>query len=303
MHPPPMQSSPQPVPAQQPLRHQEQGRGDAAVDVHLLELGTIDLAGNATRREQTGQAGGSRQNLAEQGHGLVAAVRGYGPHVPDAGALTVQIGRRHQQPPPARVLGRHGIDQGFIDKGMDQGVQGLALEQAAGKGRGQTAQAQQVGGMPPDIGVGQTLVPGRPEKGEGRDQRPGADACHQGELGPLSGFRQADQGPCPIGAARRPAGNGQHVEPPGGPARTRQGQPIRRRLQRSLGLLNAQTNIGKARDPPLAGRRRRQPPPGQTSDGMDGFAHTASSDVARHRSNDEVWLCRRTPKVTGFHAL
>ncbi|MNL59100.1 hypothetical protein D3C87_1827990 [compost metagenome] len=96
--------------------------------MHLLEHLAIDLTGNATRREQARQAGRGGQDLAEQGHGLVVAVRGDGPHVPDAGALAVQIGRRHQQTPPARVLGRHGVDQGLVDERMDQGVQCLAPE-------------------------------------------------------------------------------------------------------------------------------------------------------------------------------
>lgn len=259
----------QPVPAQQALGHQEQGRGDAAVDVHLLERLALDLAREATRRKQTGrlaEAARTSRNRAAARSPPWAAMAPMS-QMQDlwlSKSVVATSNRRPRACSAATASIRASSTKGWIRaSGPRPG------SRSASEGRRQSAQAQQVGGVPPDIGVGQTLVPCRAEEGEGGDQGPGADPRDQGELGPRPRLGQAHQGPRAIGPARRPAGKwpacrtapkttpnaATTTDPPPPPKKPR---PVRRSAECRKTRRSAPTPAGVRADGPWAGIGREE---------------------------------------------
>ena len=178
--------------------------------MHLLDQTPLAVdARDHDRGKHAGDAGGGEQDLAEQLHRLFPALAGQQPHVPDHRLLRIEIGR-HDQQPPALVMFDGDLAQQFRgDIGLNQILQHAGAEQAGRRKGRETAPAQQPARAALGIGAVQFVVPFGAEEGEGRRQRPGADAGDHAELGPGSTLGPAHQNPGPIGAIGPAAGQGE----------------------------------------------------------------------------------------------
>jgi hypothetical protein len=121
------------------FRRDEQRRGRTAVHVHLLEYRPGRLDRNHDRRKETWNARRGDQHLTEQLERRRAAALGDGAHVPNHGALAIQVGGRDQQEPALGGLRRNGLHHLFRRVMVDQIGKRFAPEDAgAEKQPGQT---------------------------------------------------------------------------------------------------------------------------------------------------------------------
>ena len=180
-HPPP-----RPLQPQQRVWKDEQGGRNTAVDVHFFVDPTAGPTGDHARRKNPRQAGGRGQDLPKESDGVrfsgLVHLAGDRTEIPDAGALSIQVGGRHEQATALGVRGRYGLQQGCINEGRDQAVECGGAEQARLQARGRTAQGEERRSVTARVGVLETAVPGGAKEGERGDQGPGADAGDQGEL-------------------------------------------------------------------------------------------------------------------------
>ncbi len=138
--------------------------------------------------------------------GLVGGMRGDGAHVPDHGALGIEIGRDHEQPPPGPVTGGDIGQQLRRDLLGDQVLQRPGIEKAlAGR-----ADFENVGRGDLGIGVLQGGVVFGAGKGERRHQRAGADPGDDRIIRPVAGGAQAVE---ETGAERAVGAAGREDEP------------------------------------------------------------------------------------------
>jgi hypothetical protein len=72
--------------------------------MHFLKPPVIGYNVDELRREHDWDARGGRDNVTKQLERRRSARRRYGPHVPDDGALRVEIGRDDEKPPPLAIL-------------------------------------------------------------------------------------------------------------------------------------------------------------------------------------------------------
>ena len=128
-----------------------------------------------------------RNRLSAASPSSVGGVRGDGAHVPDHGALGIEIGGDHEQTPAAAIFGGDIGQQRRRDLFGDQILQRPGIDEAfAG-----AADLENVGRG--DLGIGglQGVVVARAGKGERRHQRAGAHAGDDGIIRPLAGGAQA----------------------------------------------------------------------------------------------------------------
>jgi hypothetical protein len=103
--------------------------------MHLLKQPVIGLHIDELRREHDRDARGGRDNVAKQLERARSAGRGDGAHVPDHGALRVEVGGDHQKPPPLSILARDLDEHLVVDVAFDQFAHPAALDQAAAEQR------------------------------------------------------------------------------------------------------------------------------------------------------------------------
>ena len=100
------------------------------------------------------------------------------------------------------VIDQFSQRRGLVGAGLEQTAYPVTMQQAA------TAVSRE--------GIGELRVPFASEKGEGRDQRSGADAGYDLEIGPLTPTAESNQCAGAKGAHRAAAGQRQDIYPPVG---------------------------------------------------------------------------------------
>jgi hypothetical protein len=165
-----------------------------------------------SRREQAWDCGRGQQHVPEQLERAGIAARSDAAHIPDHRPLRIEIGGADQESAAPRVLVRDLLQEFRRDVARDHAGERrvarkrITAEEAADRMFGH----QLIGGI---SGVDrlQSRVVARPEKGERRRQRAGADAGDDVEFGTVATRGPADQeacAECAIGAA---AGNGEEA--------------------------------------------------------------------------------------------
>ena len=167
---------------------------DAAVDMHLGEALALRFDVDQHRREDSGNAGGGLDHLTEQFRCARIDAGGDRAHVPDRGALRVELGADDEQPPAVR-----GIRAAIAS--MTSGVTCLAISCRSGAASNRlepnrprtpsNLQEALEGAAGKHLGEHRVVL--RAEKGEGRNQRAGAGAGDNGEFRPVAALGPAVQ--------------------------------------------------------------------------------------------------------------
>ena len=164
------------------------------------------------------------QHVAEEVERARVAAGGDPAHVPDRGALSVEIGGHHEKPASLPIFARHRLQNVGIDVGGDQIAQRAGLVDAGAEQSGDPVGLQQVRQLAAGEDGPQRRVVGRSEKRERRDQRAGAGAGHEGEFRPRPALAPSGQQAGAERAVGAAAGQGEHGRLPLQDAR-RAGRP------------------------------------------------------------------------------
>ena len=166
--------------------------------MHLLKPAALAFGLDQDRRKHQGNAGGRRHHVAKQLERLGRADRGDLAHVPDRGALGVEIGGDHQQPSALGVLAgdlRHDLRP---DIACDQLAQPRIAEQPGAEQHAYDAGiVQQAFGDAAGVELSKRVVILRSEERKGRNQAAGAHARDDGEVGRLRAAVQPFSTPTP----------------------------------------------------------------------------------------------------------
>ncbi len=192
---------------------------DAAVNVHLGESPPLRLDVDEHRREHAGDARRCGHHVAKQFERPGGAAGGDRAHVPDCGALRVDIRCHDVEAAAGTMLLGDGGEHVGVHVPRDQVAQRGGLEHAGAEDRRERIGLQEVGHLAAGEHAPDHLVVRRTEEGERRKQSAGAGAGHDGELRPRPAGRPAVQEAGSERAVGATARQGQDGRLPAGMAR------------------------------------------------------------------------------------
>ena len=170
--------------------------------MHLSEGPTVRLGVDEHLREDDRNCGGGDEHIAEQLQSCRRAIRGDTAHVPNDGALRVEIGRDDGQAPSLGVFGGDPGEHGPIHISGHEFAQALIAGQPRAEEQAfEARRSDEALGDAARIELTHQAVVARAQKSKGRDHGAGAHPRHQYEFGPGPRGRPSVEHARPVRAA------------------------------------------------------------------------------------------------------